>query len=84
MLGAGAVEYYYMMGGEKHSKHSPHGSCLEAETAACYRQKPPLEQQSAFSHSAAPRPCLAIPSAQTIGEKNEKHNGGRNISESKH
>ena len=30
------VEYY--LGGEKHSKHSPHG-CLEAETAA-YRQKP--------------------------------------------
>ena len=27
-----------MMGGEKHSKHSPH-ACLEAETAA-YRQKP--------------------------------------------
>ena len=30
------VEYY--LGGEKHSKHSPH-ACLEAETAA-YRQKP--------------------------------------------
>ena len=42
------------MGGEKHSRHSPHGS-LEAETAA-YRQKP---SSGAAISILAPRPCLA-------------------------